>query len=46
MSSDVKYEVNAGFFDAINNDRVYSAEDMNMPYTKLISEGVFATPKG
>ena len=46
MSSDVKYEVNAGFFDAINNDRVYSAEDMNMPYTKLISEGVFATPQG
>lgn len=46
MSNDVKYEVNAGFFDAINNDRTYSAEDMNRPYRKLISNGVFATPKG
>ena len=46
MESDVKYGVNAGFFDAINNDRVYSAEDMNMPYKNLISNGVFATPAG
>ena len=46
MANDVKFEVNAGFFDAINNDRTYSAEDMNRPYRKLISNGVFATPKG
>lgn len=44
--SDTKYEVNAGFFDAIDEDRVYSADDMNRPYRKLISEGVFATPQG
>ncbi len=46
MVNDVKYEVNAGFFDAIDRDRLYSAEDMNRPYRKLISNGVFATPKG
>lgn len=45
MVDDVKYGVDAGFFDAINEDRVYSAEDMNRPYRKLISNGVFATPK-
>ena len=46
MADDVKYEVNAGFFDAINEDRAYSAEDMNRPYRKLVSNGVFATPEG
>ncbi len=45
MIDDVKYEVEAGFFDAINRDRLYSAEDMNRPYVKLISDGVFATPE-
>lgn len=46
MVNDVKYEVNAGFFDAINQDRTYSAEDMNRPYRKIISSGVFATQQG
>lgn len=46
MASDTKYGVNAGFFDAIDEDRVYSADDMNRPYRKLISNGVFATPQG
>lgn len=46
MADDVKYPVNAGFFNAINEDRAYSADDMNRPYRKLISNGVFATPKG
>ena len=46
MTSDVKYGVNAGFFNSINHDRTYSAEDMNRPYRKIISNGVFATPKG
>ena len=40
MSSDVKYNVNAGFFDAINEDRTYSADDMNRPYRRLVSNGV------
>lgn len=46
MVNDVKFEVEAGFFDAINEDRTYSASDMNRPYKKLISNGVFATPQG
>ena len=46
MASDVKYKVDAGFFDAIDEDRTYSADDMNRPYRKLISNGVFATPAG
>ena len=37
---------NSGFFDAINGDRVYSAEDMNKPYSRLVSDGVFATEQG
>lgn len=46
MADDVKYGVNAGFFNAINQDRAYDADDMNRPYRRLISNGVFATPKG
>lgn len=46
MASDVKYKVDAGFFDAIDEDRTYSTDDMNRPYRKLISNGVFATPAG
>lgn len=46
MADDVKYPVNAGFFNAINEDRAYSADDMNRPYRRLISNGIFATPKG
>lgn len=46
MIDDVKYSVNAGFFNAINKDRVYSADDMNRPYRRLISNGIFANPKG
>lgn len=36
----------AGFFDAVSDDRTYSADDMNMPYKKVISNGVFATQQG
>lgn len=32
--------VRGGFFNSIGNDRLYNAEDMNLPYTKLISNGV------
>ena len=46
MADDVKYPVNAGFFNAINEDRAYSADDMNRPYRRLISNGLFTTPKG
>lgn len=41
-----KFLINGGFFDAVNNDRTYSAEDMNRPYKRVITEGIFATPSG
>ena len=44
--ADVKYEITSGFYDSIDQDRRYSADQMNMPYKRVISEGVFATPQG
>lgn len=44
--ADQIFAVNAGFFDAVSGDRTYSAEQMNNPYKRLISNGVFATPQG
>lgn len=41
-----KFLINGGFFNSINNDRLYSAEDMNRPYKRVITEGIFATPQG
>ena len=32
--------IRAGFFNSVNGDRLYNAADMNMPYKKLISNGV------
>ena len=44
--SDTLYDVTSGFYDSLDQDRLYSADQMNMPYKRLISEGVFATPAG
>ena len=44
--ADQIFSVSCGFFDAIDRDRVYSAAQMNMPYKRLISNGVFATASG
>lgn len=33
-----------GFFNSINKDRLYNANDMNYPYKKIVSNGVFAEP--
>lgn len=44
--ADQIFNVNCGFFDAVNNDRRYSADQMNRPYKRIISNGVFATPQG
>lgn len=41
-----RFEINCGFFNSINNDRLYMAEDQNRPYRRLVSDGVFATQKG
>lgn len=44
--ADQTFNVNCGFFDAVNNDRTYTANDMNKPYKRIIANGVFATPQG
>lgn len=35
-------DLKSGFYNAIDNDRTYNAEDMNMPYSRIISNGVMA----
>lgn len=37
---------NCGFFNSINGDRKYNAEQMNNPYHRIVSNGVFANPNG
>lgn len=44
--ADQIFSVNSGFYDAVNYDRTYSADDMNRPYKRLVANGVFATPQG
>jgi len=44
--ADQTFQVNCGFFDAVNNDRLYTADQMNLPYKRIVSNGVFATPQG
>lgn len=36
--------IRAGFFNSINQDRLYNAADLNMPYKYLISNGVIPVP--
>ena len=40
------FQVECGFFDSVNKDRLYSADQMNLPYKRLISNGVFANKDG
>lgn len=35
-----------GFFNSINGDRKYNAEQMNNPYHRVVSNGVFASANG
>ena len=35
-----------GFFNSIDGDRKYNAEQMNNPYRRIVSNGVFARPNG
>lgn len=44
--SEQKFLINGGFFDSVNKDRLYSADQMNKPYSRVITEGIFATPAG
>lgn len=41
-----KFRINGGFFNSVGNDRTYTADDMNRPYKRVITEGIFATPQG
>lgn len=44
--ADQNFDVLCGFFDSVNKDRLYSADQMNKPYKRIITNGVFATPAG
>lgn len=44
--ADQTFAIESGFYDAVSGDRTYSADDMNKPYKRLVSNGVFATPYG
>ena len=44
--ADQSFPVESGFYDAINQDRVYTADDINRPYKRVVSDGVFATKVG
>lgn len=39
--SDIFQTITGGFFDSVNKDRLYSADQMNMPYKKIVSDGLF-----
>ena len=36
--------ISYGFFNSVNGDRTYNADDISNYFLKLISNGVFATP--
>lgn len=38
--------IKCGFFNSVNKDRLYKAEEMTRPYELLVSNGVFATQEG
>lgn len=38
--------IRCGFFNSVNQDRLYPADDMTKPYEMLVSNGVFATQLG
>lgn len=41
MAKDLVYEVKSGFYNSVNHDRLYTAADMNMPYKRLVTEGIY-----
>ena len=44
--ADILYEISGGFFDSVNQDRTYSAEQMNMPYKRIVTDGIFPDQNG
>ena len=43
---DIFQTITGGFFDSVNKDRLYTANQMNMPYKRVISDGVFPNKNG
>ena len=39
-------DLTCGFFNSIDGDRKYNADDMARPYHRIISNGVFSDPNG
>ena len=44
--ADQTINITSGFYDSVSGDRLYSADQMNMPYKRVISEGVFSSAWG
>lgn len=44
--ADQIFQAECGFFDAVNRDRLYTADQMNRPYKRFVSNGVFAARDG
>lgn len=40
------FPANSGFYDSVSGDRLYSADQMTMPYRRLVADGVFAQKSG
>lgn len=41
--SDLTFSVESGFYDSINKDRLYSADDMNRPFDWIVDDGIYKT---
>ena len=39
--SDTKLTTKSGFWDSVNRDRLYSADDMSQPYKSILTDGIF-----
>lgn len=44
--ADQIFQAECGFFDAVDRDRLYTADQMNRPYRRFVSDGVFAARDG
>lgn len=44
--ADVIRTITGGFFDSVSQDRRYSAEQMNMPYKRIVSDGIYPDRSG
>ena len=44
--ADTSYLISGGFFDSVDSDRLYSADDMNIPYKDLVNDGIYKESDG